>query len=384
MPAKTPTPNSEPEAAPAAEAQPEETSPADELAARVAARRADDRTILERMLDVAREVGPIGKDARNVDSGYAARGIDDVLTKIHYALVTNGVVLLPELGEVRRRDGIPTRSGGTQAEAVVRIRYRFIGAVAEDEIAVEWEGEALDSADKSLNKAASACLKYAFLQTFTIPLYGPENDADTRTPERGSEPEPDFDSAPKELLDRIVATVKELRALGVEVDAQGWTVLGVQLVANRRAQVDEVTAEGVLARLELLRPPPPVEEGKPETDHAADAEEAAEEAKVAAVDGFLGQDLPEGAAQEPSTDSPVQPSPEDAGGQEAAQEPAEEGPPRCPRCGRALTTENPLRNTAAESGQPVEVGCLGCHDEPAPPAEAVADAADPTPKPDKG
>ena len=70
-----------------------------------------------------------------------------------------------------------TKTGGTLIYTVLTVRFTFF---AEDgsSFPVVMIGEAMDSGDKSANKAMSAALKYALLQVFCIPT---EEDKDTET-----------------------------------------------------------------------------------------------------------------------------------------------------------------------------------------------------------
>jgi hypothetical protein len=76
----------------------------------------------------------------------------------------------------------PTKSGGTLFHVTVEMEFDFVCAADGSTHTVRMFGEAMDSADKATNKAASASYKYAAFQTFCIPTEG-DNDADATTPE---------------------------------------------------------------------------------------------------------------------------------------------------------------------------------------------------------
>jgi hypothetical protein len=79
-----------------------------------------------------------------------------------------------------RQDERQTKSGGALFYSHVGVKFLFCSA--EDGSAIECRvvGEAMDSADKSTNKAMSAAMKYACILTFCIPTEG-DNDADLHT-----------------------------------------------------------------------------------------------------------------------------------------------------------------------------------------------------------
>lgn len=122
----------------------------------------------------------IEKSRRNVAQGFAFRGIDDVYGALAPLLAEHGLVILPQVlsRDVTERQ---TNKGGTLIYTTLRVRYDFVCAEDGSSHAVVVDGEAMDSGDKSTNKAMSAAYKYACLQAFCIPTEG-DNDADASTP----------------------------------------------------------------------------------------------------------------------------------------------------------------------------------------------------------
>ena len=76
-------------------------------------------------------------------------------------------------------------------------------------------GEGLDSSDKSTNKASSGAIKYAMIQTFTIPTEDMQ-DADRTTPEAGAPQDDEQGPIGDELAGRIYSAFV---ALGVTKEA---------------------------------------------------------------------------------------------------------------------------------------------------------------------
>lgn len=121
----------------------------------------------------------ISKDHRNSQQGYSFRGIDDAYNTLAPLLSANGLCILPNVLERSQTKEI-TKSGSTLFYTCVKTRFTFICVEDGSCHDVETYGEAMDSADKSTNKAMSAAYKYMCFQVFCIPTKG-DNDADATT-----------------------------------------------------------------------------------------------------------------------------------------------------------------------------------------------------------
>lgn len=123
----------------------------------------------------------IGKDHKNQQQGYKFRGIDDVYNTLSELLSKHKLCILPFcLGResVERH----TKTGSVLFYTTVSMKYTIVSAADGSSVECCTVGEAMDSADKSTNKAMSAAYKYLCLQMFCIPTEG-DNDADATTPE---------------------------------------------------------------------------------------------------------------------------------------------------------------------------------------------------------
>ena len=146
---------------------------------------APERLIFTQMVKVMEEIGAIGKNKQNKQQGYSFRGIDDLYNAIQPALVKAGVFLAPEVLS-QERFTVPTKSGGIMYQVVLVSQFTFFASDGSYVVATTL-GEAMDSGDKASNKAMSAALKYALMQTFCIPTEG-DNDTENNTPVMGSQP----------------------------------------------------------------------------------------------------------------------------------------------------------------------------------------------------
>ena len=123
--------------------------------------------IYEAISNVMRDVGIVGKNNFNQIQKYKFRSIDDVMNALNPAMVKNHVFVSPTILDQKRSERESTK-GGVLIYSVVTVRYTFY---TDDGSSVEATvvGEAMDSGDKSMNKAMSAAFKYACFQVFCIP-----------------------------------------------------------------------------------------------------------------------------------------------------------------------------------------------------------------------
>ncbi|MET9253781.1 ERF family protein [Streptomyces sp. NPDC003717] len=126
---------------------------------------------------VMRDAMPVGKNQRNEQQNYAFRGIDDVMSAMAGPMRAHGVFILPTIAQhAQQRDGKMTRT-------LITMRYRVYGP-AGDCLVADVPGEAFDYADKSVNKAQSAALKYLLFTLFMLPVDGRSiDDGDRHHPE---------------------------------------------------------------------------------------------------------------------------------------------------------------------------------------------------------
>src|ERR1700743_1193842 len=121
----------------------------------------------------------ISKDKKILQQGYQCRGIDDVYAALSPLLAKHKLCILPRVvsqNVVERQ----TAKGGLLFYTTVQMEFDLVSAEDGSKHTVAMVGEAMDSGDKSSNKAQSAAYQYAAFQTFCIPTEG-DNDADSTT-----------------------------------------------------------------------------------------------------------------------------------------------------------------------------------------------------------
>lgn len=129
---------------------------------------------------VMAEVGPISKDRKNTQQNYGFRGIDDMYNALNPILPKYGIFFVPNVLSEKREERA-TKSGGVLIHTILMVEYT-VYATDGSSVKLVTVGEAMDSGDKSANKAMSVALKYAVMQLFCIPTED-EKDTEAQTHE---------------------------------------------------------------------------------------------------------------------------------------------------------------------------------------------------------
>lgn len=147
---------------------------------------------------VARDIGAVGKTGVNEQQHYRFRGIDALLDAAHPVFARHGVTMLPRMlqRDVMERT---TKSGNAMTIVHLHVEYTFLGPAGDSTYCSVW-GEGQDTADKATNKAMSAALKYALVQTLLIPL-NDLDDGDSSTMERPAVAADNVQPVPKTIDD---------------------------------------------------------------------------------------------------------------------------------------------------------------------------------------
>lgn len=126
------------------------------------------------------EVGAIEKRRRNQQQNYSFRGIDDAYSAFQPIFAKYGVFVMPTVLTTTREER-QTKNGGALIYTMITVKHSFY---ADDGSCLECVtiGEAMDSGDKSSNKAMSAAMKYALLEVFCVPTEA-DNDTENHSPE---------------------------------------------------------------------------------------------------------------------------------------------------------------------------------------------------------
>lgn len=180
-----------------------------------------EKMIYKKMSEVMRDIGAITKDQKNTAQGFKFRGIDQFVNALYPALIKHGVFMTPrctredhELKEVVRSSG----KVGVDKYVTIMMEYDFFAEDGSKITVGPVPAEGLDSGDKSTNKALSAALKYALIQTFSIPTEDmAEADLESPVLDLSKEKNELFTQKTKELM---TSTVKRIEANLIEDSAK--------------------------------------------------------------------------------------------------------------------------------------------------------------------
>ena len=107
---------------------------------------------------------------------YKFRGIDSIYNVLSSLLAEHGLLILPRITghSLRERE---TQNGNVLFYSTLTVEYDFISVRDGSKHTVKTMAEAMDTSDKSINKALQAAYKYMAIQAFCIPTEGEEADA---------------------------------------------------------------------------------------------------------------------------------------------------------------------------------------------------------------
>lgn len=133
--------------------------------------------IFKAINEVMKDLGAIAKGRKNTHQGYAFRGIEDFYNSIHPELAAKGIFIATQV--IDKVSETHQKGDKTSFRVMLNVNHKFY---ADDGSFVEviTAGEGIDTSDKATSKALSMAMKYAFIQTFSIPtqdMSDPERDS---------------------------------------------------------------------------------------------------------------------------------------------------------------------------------------------------------------
>lgn len=187
----------------------------------------------------------IAKARKNQQQGYDFRGIDDVYAAIAPLLAEHGLCIIPRVLS-RTCTERQTQRGGALFYTCCDVEYTVAAVKDGSTVTARIMGEAMDSGDKSTNKAMSAAYKYLALQLFCIPTEG-DNDADASSHEVRAAPRAQRPYDVQHGLSRIKgaedSTVLDIVAREEWKAAAGNSEAQTQIKAARDARLQELEAQ---------------------------------------------------------------------------------------------------------------------------------------------
>lgn len=168
-------------------------------------------SLAAKLLEVAKSIGGVEKDARNEHHGYDYASAEAVIRKVRESLFERGVIVVPGVDH----GGLGGSPGVTRDQGIttVPLRYRFIDTETGEELMIPWVAQGFDKGDKGAFKAFTGGLKYVLLGVFLIP-FGDDPEADAGT-DKAVEQRDERAAAPRIPRDRAQAIVARAKQAGV-------------------------------------------------------------------------------------------------------------------------------------------------------------------------
>jgi hypothetical protein len=134
-----------------------------------------------KLVKVMAAIGHIPKRGRNDFFNYDYATDADVADAVRKALITEGVLLIPSIEDVRERE-VLTRKNQKEIVTLVTMEFAFIDGETGQMLKFKMAGSGQDGGDKGVLKAITAATKYAALKSLCLPTGDdPEADDDPHT-----------------------------------------------------------------------------------------------------------------------------------------------------------------------------------------------------------
>jgi ERF superfamily len=206
----------------------------------------DAQLIYVQLNKIVAQADGLVKDKQNKQQGWNFRGVDDAYNYLHDIFKEHHVFTIPRVMNIDREERA-TKAGGVLIYTILTMEYDFL---ADDgsKVTACVIGEAMDTSDKSCNKAMSVAHKMALFQITMLPTLL-SADPDGAIPEPASKiPEKQEPETPMAIRDQLAA-ISDFRAehkTTMEendyIDGQGERLTykqADQLISRIKAREDE-------------------------------------------------------------------------------------------------------------------------------------------------
>lgn len=191
----------------------------------------EQKSLYERLFEVAQSVDRIAKTGHNQKHGYDFVEAANVLATIRAELLERRILMVPSATNVRHL----TDTGGKQFVTTVDLSYRFIDIDNPAEvIVIAWVGAGADiGGEKGLYKAYTGGLKYALLNFFMIPTGDdPERDQTSESGQGHTAVDAARPAATTIPADRAKAILAKAIEVGLATEGDGKVALSSVLKAK--------------------------------------------------------------------------------------------------------------------------------------------------------
>lgn len=182
------------------------------------------RSLVKKLCRILKAIDHIEKKGRNKEQGYDFVRESDVKAELRSLFAEENVWPSPDVEDASYVE-FPTKSGGVMHFCRLKVRITFEDGDTGETRSCRVMGEAMDSGDKASNKALTAAVKVALLQSMLIPT-GDDTENDQKPEKHTAKPQPPAPPKPTEADIKVL--VDSFAALGVtvaELDKRlGWPV----------------------------------------------------------------------------------------------------------------------------------------------------------------
>ncbi len=185
------------------------------------------KNVIEAIAAVMRDLPAIGKDSEVQGDGpkYKFRGIEAITAAAQKLMGAHGVVFVPRIVGMERRDVSVGQRGAVWDEYAVTVEYDVYGPGGVTDCLpqpVRLIGLGRDNSDKGIPKAVTMTYKAALVQVFCIG--DSKNDADSERHENADRAEPSEDEKRAEAAAELARIIKDSHPPAI-VDAFGrWLI----------------------------------------------------------------------------------------------------------------------------------------------------------------
>ena len=201
---------------------------------------ADRAKLHAKLSRVMGRLSKLPKDGTNKHFGYQYVTDAAVADAVRKALVAEGVSFLASMKEVTQETVTDPGSGKSKGKTRVMFEFTFGCSESGAEYSCQWAGEADDSQDKGIAKAATSAEKYFLLKTFVL------STGDDPDPDAGTNGAGDKQAALNAFYDTVLADIPyytHKAHIGNTLKKLGYTAFNVEHEADMLADLQTHASE---------------------------------------------------------------------------------------------------------------------------------------------
>ena len=139
------------------------------------------KNLAKKLVEVMKDCGHVSKNGSNDFHKYKYATAADVLSLVNDSLTKHGIMFAVDSNLIEMRE-VTTAKGNSERLATVETVVTLTDSDSGEQVKIKGLGSGQDAGDKSVMKAQTAAIKYAFLLSFAIST-GDDPEADTHTDE---------------------------------------------------------------------------------------------------------------------------------------------------------------------------------------------------------